>query len=60
MKNVNWVVISAFPGTGKSYVSKLYPNFCSDSDSSLFSKNADGTKNPNFIKEYIILSILIF
>jgi len=51
--DMNGIVVSAFPGTGKSYFTKLYPDICSDSDSSKYSHNADGTKNENFILEYM-------
>jgi hypothetical protein len=52
-------IISAFPGTGKSYYHKKYPNETLDSDSSNFSwiKDEDGNntkeRNPNFPENYI-------
>ncbi len=52
-------IISAFPGTGKSYYHKLYPDTTLDSDSSNFSwvkdENGNNTKerNPNFPQNYI-------
>lgn len=47
------MIISAFPGTGKSYFTKLHPEICGDSDSSKFSHHPDGTKNDNFINDYM-------
>jgi hypothetical protein len=52
-------IISAFPGTGKSYYYGKYPNTTLDSDSSNFSwvkdENANNTKerNPEFPQNYI-------
>jgi len=52
-------IISAFPGTGKSYYHGKYPNTTLDSDSSNFSwvkdENGDNTKerNPEFPQNYI-------
>lgn len=50
-------IIAAFPGTGKSYYHKQYPDTTLDSDSSNFSwvKKAEGdkTRNPNFPDNYI-------
>ncbi len=52
-------IISAFPGTGKSYYHNKYPNETLDSDSSNFSwiKDEDGNntkeRNPNFPENYI-------
>jgi hypothetical protein len=52
-------IISAFPGTGKSYYHKLHPDTTLDSDSSNFSwvkdENGNNTKerNPNFPQNYI-------
>ncbi len=52
-------IISAFPGTGKSYYHKLHPGTTLDSDSSNFSwvkdENGNNTKerNPNFPENYI-------
>lgn len=55
MKTINSVIISAFPGTGKSYFANLYPTICSDSDSSSFSwieKDGEKKRNPNFPRNY--------
>jgi hypothetical protein len=52
-------IISAFPGTGKSYYHGKYPNTTLDSDSSNFSwvkdENGNNTKerNPEFPQNYI-------
>jgi hypothetical protein len=52
-------IISAFPGTGKSYYYGKYPNTTLDSDSSNFSwvkdENGNNTKerNPEFPQNYI-------
>lgn len=45
------VVISGFPGIGKSFLSKKY-NW-QDSDSSKFSWLKDGSRNPEFPQNYI-------
>lgn len=44
--------IAGFPGVGKSYIVKNTNVTCYDSDSSLYSKNEDGTRNVNFINDY--------
>ena len=49
-------IISAFPGTGKSYYHKKYPETTLDSDSSLFSwieKDGKKIRNPEFPENYI-------
>jgi hypothetical protein len=50
-------IISAFPGTGKTYYHKLHPETTLDSDSSSFSWSyrIDGSKyrNPEFPQNYI-------
>jgi len=52
-------IISAFPGTGKSYYYNKHKDSCIDSDSSEFSwvKDKDGNntkeRNPNFPQNYI-------
>ncbi len=48
------LVVSAFPGTGKSYIFK-HPNGLKvlDSDSSNFSWKEKGVRNPDFPKNYI-------
>ena len=46
-------IISAFPGTGKSYLFRKLGSKVSDSDSSLFSKLSNGDKNPDFPNNYI-------
>lgn len=58
-KNKNTLIISAFPGSGKSYMTKFSKKYkCIDSDSSLYSWiYKDGVKtderNPNFPNNYI-------
>lgn len=50
------IIISAFPGVGKTHYHKLYPDTTLDSDSSDFSWiYVDGLKvrNPNFIEDYM-------
>lgn len=47
------MVISAFPGTGKSYLYNKYPEVFGDSDSSQFSWLSPGVRNPNFVKDYV-------
>ena len=51
------LVILAFPGTGKSFLTKHHPELCNDSDSSGFSwvTNEDGVKkrNPDFPANYV-------
>lgn len=44
--------IAGFPGIGKTYLKNNSQFFIQDSDSSLFSKNEDGSPNPNFIRDY--------
>jgi hypothetical protein len=46
------MIISAFPGTGKSFLSRLYPDRISDSDSSNFDKSLF----PNNYIEHIKMS----
>ena len=51
-------IISAFPGTGKSYFTNKYPEKCADSDSSKFSwtpfaEHPDRQRNPQFPNNYI-------
>lgn len=46
------MIISAFPGTGKSTIAKEYPTIFMDIDSSVHHKLEDGTKNPSFIDDY--------
>lgn len=49
-------IISAFPGTGKSYYCKNNPETCLDSDSSNFSwivENGEKIRNPDFPRNYI-------
>ena len=48
-------IISAFPGTGKSYYCDLHPNNTLDSDSSHFSwlSKKDNIRNPAFPDNYI-------
>jgi hypothetical protein len=59
MENNRTKIISAFPGTGKSYYHNKYPDITLDSDSSNFSwvkdENGNNTKkrNPNFPQNYI-------
>lgn len=45
--------ISAFPGTGKSWLTNNFPELFLDLDSGLFNKLPDGRKNPNFVEDYI-------
>ena len=47
------MIISAFPGVGKTYLYNEYPKLISDSDSSKFSWLEDGNRNPNFVKDYV-------
>lgn len=48
------IVISAFPGTGKTASLKLFPEFeIQDSDSSLFSWSSPGVRHPDFPNNYI-------
>lgn len=48
------LVISGFPGVGKSYLTKINEKMIVlDSDSSLFSWIKDGVRNPNFPSNYI-------
>ena len=47
------MIISAFPGVGKTYLYNKYPDLISDSDSSKFSWLADGTRNPNSVNDYV-------
>lgn len=47
------VVIAGFPGVGKSYLYDTSELTCVDSDSSKFSKLEDGSRNPNFVSEYV-------
>ena len=47
------MIISAFPGVGKTYLYNNHPDLISDSDSSKFSWLEDGTRNPNFVKDYV-------
>lgn len=50
-------IISAFPGTGKSYYHKLHPDTTLDSDSSNYSwirkVGKDNIRNPDFPNNYI-------
>lgn len=46
-------IISAFPGTGKSWLFKNYPGLFLDSDSSDFSWTSPGVRNPDFPSNYI-------
>lgn len=46
-------IISAFPGMGKSHLTKKFPEACSDSDSSEFSWSSPGVRNPSFPENYI-------
>lgn len=50
-------IISAFPGTGKTYFHKNHPDISLDSDSSEFSwiidKNGNKIRNPKFPNNYI-------
>lgn len=46
-------VICAFPGTGKSYFHKLYPDITFDSDSSNFSWESPGVRHRNWPYNYI-------
>lgn len=50
-------IISAFPGTGKTYYYNKYPEKCLDSDSSLFSwvinEKNEKVRNPEFPNNYI-------
>lgn len=47
------LIISAFPGTGKSYLYNTNPEKYGDSDSSQFSWTSPGVRNPNFVKDYV-------
>ena len=47
------VIISAFPGTGKSHYTRENPELCSDSDSSGFSWTSPGVRNPEFPSNYM-------
>lgn len=50
----NTVIVSAFPGTGKSYIAKNNKDLIIlDSDSSEFSWISKGVRNPEFPKNYI-------
>lgn len=51
MKNTR--IISAFPGTGKSYIANNTDMDVLDSDSSKFSKLEDGSRNIKFPENYI-------
>lgn len=53
---IETIIISAFPGTGKTYSHKLRPGISLDSDSSNFSwvyENGEKKRNPNFPANYI-------
>jgi len=47
------VIISAFPGTGKTYYQGKNPSSVIDSDSSHFSWDKDGNRNSDFPQNYI-------
>lgn len=47
------MVISAFPGTGKTYFVENLNNEALDSDSSNFSWISEGVRNPEFPENYI-------
>lgn len=47
------MLICAFPGCGKSFLTSQYPEVFEDLDSGLFNKRSDGTTNPRFIDDYI-------
>jgi hypothetical protein len=49
---IGTVIISAFPGTGKSYFQNSHENVL-DSDSSLFSWLEKGVRHPDFPQNYI-------
>lgn len=51
--SVSPILISAFPGTGKTYFRDQYPATTLDSDSSQFSWDKDGNRNPDFPQNYI-------
>lgn len=48
------VIISGFPGVGKTFFTNAGTAYrCADSDSSQFSWLSDGTRNPNFLSDYL-------
>lgn len=51
---ITTLVISGFPGIGKSYYFREKPGFIVlDSDSSVFSWSSEGVRNPDFPQNYI-------
>ena len=48
-----YTIISAFPGTGKTFVTDSNIYYACDSDSSQFSWDENGNRNPDFPKNYI-------
>lgn len=46
------MIIAGFLGVGKSSLERAYPRAFKDIDSSLHAYLKDGTKNPNFIRDY--------
>jgi len=53
MRDLSALVISGFPGIGKSYFQKITKSKVLDSDSSKFSWLEPGIRNPNFPRNYI-------
>ncbi|KKN22181.1 hypothetical protein LCGC14_0917960 [marine sediment metagenome] len=53
MANIKTVVISAFPGTGKTYTAENSDLNIQDSDSSNFSWKSPGIRNPEFPQNYV-------
>lgn len=49
------IILSGFPGIGKTYVKNTYKDKIkiADLDSSKYSKLPDGSRNPNFKEEYL-------
>lgn len=47
------MLICAFPGTGKSFLTKNYPEIFHDLDSGTYSRNPDGSRNPAYPDNYI-------
>lgn len=47
------MLICAFPGTGKSFLTKHYPDIFHDLDSGTYSRNPDGSRNKDYPDNYI-------
>jgi len=53
-------VISAFPGTGKTYFHRNAELKVYDSDSSKYSWIKEGLKDPNFPNNYILTILVLY